>query len=91
MKNDFDKEEFLESIHRIPHWVRNGDDLLKFCKHLQYRLFQEKAVNRWYQDNMEKVSEEKYLEVNKIQSDYDKAYNNDLSKFQSFSEFLVEK
>jgi hypothetical protein len=90
MNHNFDKEEFLKAIHTIPHWVKNGDNLLTFCKHLQYRLLQEKALNRWYQDNF-KLDDDQSLEMYKILGEFDKAYNNDLSKFQPFSEFLVEK
>lgn len=88
MEKKFDKEGFLKEIHSFPRWVKNGDDLLKFCTHIHYRLLQEKAINAWYQDNMGKVSDEKFMEVNQIQHDYDEAYSNDKSEFLPFSEIF---
>ena len=88
MKIKFEKQEFLRQIHTIPSWVKNGDDLLKFCKHLNYRLLQEKAINSWYHANFGALSLQKFEEVSQIQFDYDDAYNNDVSKFQPFSEIF---
>ena len=86
----FDKEEFLIEIHTIPSWVKSGDDLMKFCKHLHYRLIQAKSVNSWYEKNIE-LTEEGELELLNIICDYDKTYNQDSSQFQPFSEiFTVE-
>ena len=90
MSNKFDKEEFLKTIHIIPNWVKNGDDLLKFCIYLHYRLLQQKAINDWYQKNVV-INDEQDYAINQIYCDHDQTYNNDLSKFQPFNEFLVEK
>jgi len=87
MENEFDKEEFLRQIHTIPSWVKNGDDLLKFCKHIQYRLLQTQAIDRWYQRNC-KITDEQSAEVNEIYLNYNRAYENDKSKFQPFDEIF---
>jgi len=80
MKEGFDKEEFLKDIHTIPSWVKNADDLLKFCKHLHYRLLQQQAICAWYQEQII-LNDDMHYEVNKIQCKYDRAYNNDKSEF----------
>jgi len=90
MSNSFDKKKFLKDIHSIPHWVQNGDDLLKFCKHLQYRLLQANAINSWYEKNMD-MGDDDHIEVNRLHCAYDDAYNNDVSEFQPFNEIFIEK
>lgn len=84
---EFDKEKFLSDIHSIPHWVKNGDDLLTFCKHIQYRLFQYQNTVWWYRTNTH-LNDEKITEVNNLMDQYDKAYQNDTSKFLPFSELF---
>lgn len=78
-----DKEEFLAAIHQIPYWVKGGDDLLKFCKHIQYRLFQAQDVLHWYHMNA-KISDDQIHEVNEIHRKYDNWKNNDTSEFPPF-------
>lgn len=87
MKERFDNEEFLREIHTVPSWVKNGDDLLKFCRHIMYRLLKEKAVNIWYQKNT-KLEDDQYLQVLKIQIAYDDVYNNNVSQFQPFEQIF---
>lgn len=83
----FDEESFLSTIHTIPLWVKNGDDLLRFCKHIQYRLLQSKDMLFWYQMNF-KLNEDQSNIVGNIYLDYEKAYNNDKSEFIKFSEMF---
>lgn len=88
MNDILEKEEFLREIHTLPCWVKNGDDLLKFCKHIQYRLLQAKAINQWCQNNLD-MQDEDLDEILKIQKAYDDAYNQDVSKFQSFEQIFI--
>jgi hypothetical protein len=86
----FDKEKFLKEIHTIPYWVKNGDDLLKFCKHLQYRLLQATAKNSWYEKNLD-LNDDDHIEVNRLYRAYEDVYNNDASEFQPFEQIFIEK
>ena len=85
--SDFNKEEFLEDIHSFGPWVKTPDDLLKFLKHIQYRLFQSQEMVRWYSSKA-KLSPEEQMEILKISKQYDDAYGNDTSEFQSFDEIF---
>lgn len=87
---EFDKEQFLQDIHTIPSWVKNGDDLLNFCKHIQYRLFQYQSIARWYGRNTS-LTDEKDMELNNLIHQYNEAYQNDISQFQPFSKMFNKK
>lgn len=84
-ENKFNKEEFLKDIHSIPYWVETGEDLLKFCKHLQYRLHQNKVIDLWYRINIKLTNDQK-IEIYKIIEDCDEAYNNYTRELQSFKD-----
>ncbi len=73
--NEFDKEKFLDSLYGIPYWVKTGDDLLIFLRHIQYRLLQGQAVELWYRRNF-KLTDDQIHEIYKIMGYYDDAYNN---------------
>lgn len=84
---DFDKEQFLKNISTIPSWVTNGDDLLKFCKHIQYRLLQAQAVNLWYREQFA-LNATQSAEVLEIRKRYDESYDEDKSNFKPFQEIF---
>lgn len=87
--SDFDKEQFLEEIHSFGSWVKSGDDLMKYCRHIKYRMLQSQAVDKWYQDNI-KLTEEQHGQISKIVCDYNHAYENHNSKFQPFNEAFTK-
>lgn len=87
--NTFDKDEFLQEINSFPYWVENGDDLMKFCKHLQYLLRQNVDMLRWYSKRANLTLEEE-LEITKLERSYKDAYNNDTSQLMSFKETFCD-
>jgi hypothetical protein len=36
----FDKDQFLKEVNGFPSWIKTPDDLMNYCRHLKYRLFQ---------------------------------------------------
>ena len=84
-ENIFDKENFILSISTFPTWIKTGDDLMTYCKHLNYRLMQSKEINRWYEKRINLIDNE-VSEINQIHTKYDDAYNNDVSKLKPFKE-----
>ena len=38
--NEEEKEKFLEQIHSLPYWIQSPEDLMKFSRHILYRLYQ---------------------------------------------------
>lgn len=83
--SEFNKEEFLEEIHSFASWVKTGDDLMKYCRHIKYRMLQGQAIERWYQKNF-KLTDEQCYELNKLVCEFDHSYGNHTSEFQPFNE-----
>lgn len=84
----FDKEKFLTEIHSFPYWVKDELSLMKYCKHLKYRMIQQEEEKNFYKEQCIKhLTDDKILEINNSLKQYDDAYNNHKSEFMRFSEF----
>ena len=88
---NFDKEEFLQSINSFPMWVKDGDDLMRYCKHLKYRLLQSMAKNSLYSERLtlyREITDEEFMETSEFLDAYNKAYSNDKTVVVPFKELF---
>jgi len=80
MKNleELNREQFLRNIHSIPAWVKNGDDIINYCAHLQYRIAQKEAVEKYYLSLNKNAdfTEAEHEKAYKISEWFDNAYNS---------------
>lgn len=88
--NDNEIEEFIREISSIPEWVESGNDLLKYCRHIKYRLIQANKALEYFASHS-KWTGEQSAEINQIMLSYDHAYNKDNSEFIDFANFINRK
>ena len=85
-----DKEDFIERISTFPPWVKNGDDLMKYAKHLAFRLHQSMVALRVYSTNCS-LTDDQQKQFDVLYNDHELAYSEDTSEMAPFSEFTNQK
>jgi len=84
-KREFNSEEFLDRIATFPSWIVTPDDLMKFCRHIQYRMYQWKATVDFIHANVQMP--QSFVEaMEEMQLAYDDAYICDKLSLKTFSE-----
>lgn len=75
------RDDFLDKLQQIPHWVESFEDALKYAKHLEYRLLQTKEsvkildtfCEKYFSRAINYEIEKKITESNNL---FDKWYNS---------------
>lgn len=84
--NEEEKEKFLEQIHSLPYWIESPEDLMKFSRHILYRLYQTTAELKFVRGKCALTDDDR-LELSKLSLSYDDAYG-ERQEMVSFEEVV---